>query len=152
MDLWNEIVRPACLELSSVLAENLRNQFTVQKRQWCRNWLSKKDLGLSTSLVKELRAEDPKAFQKLLRMSPQSFDLLLSLIEPGITKETTNMREAIPAHTKLEITLHYLCTGATLLNLEHYFRVSDSAISSFIPEVLNEIDERLAPEHLHVSF
>ena len=44
-------------------------------------------------------------------MSPDRFDHLLSLIEPIVTKESTNLREPISAGERLSITLRFLATG-----------------------------------------
>ncbi|XP_054260154.1 cilia- and flagella-associated protein 44-like [Macrosteles quadrilineatus] len=48
-------------------------------------------------LLTELRNEDPAEYRACLRMSPESFDALLELIEPVITKQDTTMRPALGA-------------------------------------------------------
>ncbi|KAJ8974704.1 hypothetical protein NQ317_018505 [Molorchus minor] len=59
------------------------------------------------------------------------------------------MRDAIPAQIKLEITLSYLATGMNYRSLQHFFRVSKSAISRLIPEVCDAICDKLK-EHIKV--
>lgn len=53
------------------------------------------------------------------------------------------MRDAIPAITKLEITLRFLATGDSYKSLEALYRVGNSTISGFIPTVCSEIASAL---------
>ncbi|KOB72525.1 Uncharacterized protein OBRU01_12103, partial [Operophtera brumata] len=57
-----------------------------------------------------------------------NFDRLLKLLEPIITKQSTQLREAIPSEIKLAITLRFLATG-----------VSKQFISAMLPDVLKAI-------------
>ncbi|KAJ4447797.1 hypothetical protein ANN_09805 [Periplaneta americana] len=91
------------------------------------------------TLLKELAEEDPAEYRKHLRMSPEKFDELLTMIEPSIRKQDTVMRMAIPTRTKLEITLRYLASGDSFKTLHHLYRVSANTISCFLPEVLSAI-------------
>lgn len=149
----NNLLRAACLELCSMVTENIRDEITSEseKKQWVIGWMSKKSSGLSQNLIPELRTEDPKGFKKLLRMSPESFDEILEAVGPGITKQDTVMRAAIPASTKLEMVLRYLALGTPISQLEFDFRVSKSSMSTFLPEVLQEIIDKLGPEYLKVG-
>ncbi|XP_050669933.1 uncharacterized protein LOC126968827 [Leptidea sinapis] len=53
------------------------------------------------------------------------------------------MRPAIPARTKLQISLRYLATGDSFSSLESSYRVPKSSMSKFLPEVLDAIYEGL---------
>ncbi|KOB65146.1 Uncharacterized protein OBRU01_21929, partial [Operophtera brumata] len=79
-----------------------------------------------------------------MRMSTAQFDILLEKVAPAIQRQDTNMRSAIPAKIKLEVTLSFLATGSSYRVLSHVFRVSKPAISKFIPEVLDEIYNQLS--------
>ncbi|XP_050302766.1 putative nuclease HARBI1 [Anthonomus grandis grandis] len=94
-------------------------------------------------LLKELAIEDVREYRNCMRMSPASFDVLLKKISPAIQRSDTTMRMALPARTKLEITLSYLATGNSYRNLQQQFRVSRPAISKFIPEVCDAIYDAL---------
>lgn len=50
---------------------------------------------------------DPEKYIEYLRMNRNSFNELLKLIEPSITKQDV-VRTLIPASTRLEICLRYL--------------------------------------------
>lgn len=82
-------------------------------RLWCRKWLLERqsERGMQHFVFNELALSDVGGFQSFLRMSPSTYDDLLGLIEPLISRSDTNMREAISAHEKLVVTLRYLSTG-----------------------------------------
>ena len=90
----------------------------------------------SYSLVyDEIKEEDPERFERAMRMSPENFDYLLSLVEPLIARQDTRMRRAIPAHHRLMYTLRYLASGANFFLLSELFRVSEQLIADDIPRV-----------------
>lgn len=134
-DLCREFIAEAC----EVLGEELN-----KKREWTRKWLLKRDShGASSQLIKELRMEDPLEYKACLRMSPESFDELLQLVESKISKQDTIMRKALPPKLKLEVTLSFLATGNSYRSLQHFFRVSKPAISDFIPKVCEALCDSL---------
>lgn len=106
----------ACSILSGVLAQQLKQRLTEsdrsklksrkKRRWWVRQWIQKlKSNGGSMFISRELRNENPEDFKKILRMSDTHFDYLLNKIQFKIHKMETTMREAIPADTKLKLTL-----------------------------------------------
>lgn len=94
-------------------------------------------------LFEDLTCEDSGEHMKLFRMSRSDFDLLLTMIEPAITKKTSNMRKPIPANIRLAITMRYLATGDNYRSLHDLFKVSNSAITLIIPEVCEAISNAL---------
>ena len=77
--------------------------------------------------------------KKFLRMSPDVFDELLNLIEEDITRQNTHLRESIPATVKLAATIRFLATGENYSDLQYQFRVHQSTLGQFIPEVRDAI-------------
>lgn len=131
-----------------VLEDVLMNS---QKRRWIRKWLARRDTrGASSLLLKELAVEDVAEYTNCMRMSPKSFDILLTKIYPDIQRSNSTMRMAIPAKIKLQITLSYLATGNSYRNLAQQYRVSRPAISIFVPEVCDAIYE-VIKEFIKVS-
>nr|CAH7740928.1 unnamed protein product [Callosobruchus chinensis] len=61
------------------------------------------------------------------------------MVDEMLLKQDTIMRMAIPVTTKLEITLRYLATGDSFKSLEYLFRVPETTISKFLPQVLTAI-------------
>lgn len=121
------------------------------KRLWVRQWIDRRHLENSAnSLINELRNQDVNEFRNFLRMSPIQFDLLLQKVSPIVSKQDTCMRKAIPAATRLIITLRYLITGDSFRSLMYFFRVPHNTISSIIPETCRAIHSVLCDEHLKV--
>ncbi|XP_025203752.1 protein ALP1-like [Melanaphis sacchari] len=149
------LVAEACAVLSGVLTKQLKRRLTEidkfklkrrrKRRWWVRQWIQRRNNnGGSTFISRELRNENPEDFKNILRLSDTHFDFLLNKIQFNIQKLNTTMREAIPADTKLKITLRYLATGDSFKSLEYFFRVPKSTISKFLPEVCTEIYAALA--------
>ncbi|KOB73024.1 Uncharacterized protein OBRU01_11434, partial [Operophtera brumata] len=87
--------------------------------------LSKEPLTMDQQLH-ELVAEPSKEFKKFTRMSSVDFEYLLN-------KQNTQLREAIPARTRLAVTLRYLATGDDYQSLHFLFKISPQVISQIIP-------------------
>lgn len=121
-----------------------------KKRYWVRPWIARRKLfGASDTLCRELAAEDRESFKNMLRMDTEKFDELLRLVEPIIAKQNTFFREAIPASTRLQVTLRFLATGDSYKSLELLFRIPQPTLSYLIPAVLKAIITVLK-EHMKV--
>lgn len=125
---------------------------TRRRKVWTRPWLTKKHLGLINLIHSEFAQEDHKEFKKALRMNECVFEKLLSSIKPYITKQNTVMRESISARAKLSVTLRFLATGETYRSLMYSFRIHESTISRFVPEVCGVIYKVLKEKYLKVSW
>lgn len=106
--------------------------------------------GGTATILAEFEREDPKEFRSFMRMEIHHFNGLLQAIAPKISKADTVMRLAIPAKVKRQVTICFLATGASYRFLSSFFRVSEPAISKFIPEVLDAIYENLK-DYIKVS-
>lgn len=145
------IIRHYMNIIISCLIEDLEEELKKQKRIWTRPWLLRRDThGASVGLLTELAIEDHQEYRQCLRMNPIQFESLLTKLSPRIQRKDTHLRPAIPAKIKLEVTLSYLATGNSYLSLSHFFRVSKSAISLLIPEVLDALYENLR-DYIKVS-
>lgn len=100
--------------------------------------------GASRSLIPILRENDQKSFFKFFRMSPETFDLLLSYLEPRISPQKCT-REPIHAKERLEVVLRYLATGDLVFSTGLLFRISEAATHNFIAKVCDAIWEALRP-------
>ena len=99
----------------------------MKRSAWVKPWLGRKiNPGLSEKLV--LRFEDESEYKKLLSMTPQDFDEILGLIQDDIIKTNTNMRDSIPANTKLAATIGLLFTNIFV----HKYKYSKSCFHSFM--------------------
>lgn len=94
-------------------------------------------------MFQEMLNEDSEEFKNFCRMSPNDFDVLLSKVEPLITKQNTRLRLPIPAKVRLAITLRFLATGDSYRSLHYLFKISSAAITIIVQEVCMAINRVL---------
>lgn len=140
----NNYLSPIVKALIREAAEAIDDEVNRERREWVKDWLKRRDsLGGTSLLLKELAVEDQLEYKRCLRMTPENFEQLLSMVKDIIQCKDTIMRDAITAEVKLQVTLNFLATGNSYRSLSHFFRVSRPAISKFIPEVCDAISEVL---------
>ena len=83
-----------------------------------------------------------------MRMSPETFEQLLTMIGPIISKKDTYMREAIGAAERLSLTIHYLAEGASQQSMSFQYRIGRSTVSGIIHETCQAIWEALHEVYL----
>lgn len=113
-----------------------------KRKMWCRQIFVNSDIPRN-DFFNKLLADDACLFRNFTRISKQDFDYLLNKVAPLISKSDTNFRDSIPAEVKLHCTLRFLATGDSYRSLMYLFRISDSAISLFIPKVCEAISHTL---------
>lgn len=74
--------------------------------------------------LSELVYEPSCEFHKFTRMSQEDFEDLLSKVSPFITKKNTQLRHAVPAKTRLALTLRFLASGDSYESLHFLFKFS----------------------------
>ncbi|XP_069615755.1 uncharacterized protein [Ranitomeya imitator] len=79
-------------------------------------------------------------------MRIQTFDILLDILRPGITKKDTRMRKYISAEERLILTLRFLATGLSYAALHLEFLLGKSTISGIVRDTCTEIWRRLHQE------
>lgn len=84
-----------------------------KKRIWCKEWYKNRNKYSHINLIKELEIDEPGDLYNYLRMDQESFEFLLQLIAPKITRQNTKMRQSVTAKERLLATLRYLATGRT---------------------------------------
>ncbi|XP_047035257.1 putative nuclease HARBI1 [Helicoverpa zea] len=72
-------------------------------------------------------------------MDIASFEFLLQLIEPKITKQNTRMRQSVTARERLIATLRYLATGRTYADMKFTCAISPQLLGKIIPETCKEL-------------
>ncbi|KAM4045446.1 putative nuclease HARBI1 [Anomaloglossus baeobatrachus] len=112
-------------------------------RIWAREWLLERDRLSHLNLLRELQERHPNDFQNYLRMSENSFKILLQRVEHQITRQNTVMRAAVTSVERLSVTLRFLATGRTLTDLQYSSAISLSALSSIIPDTCQAIIDNL---------
>ena len=75
------------------------------RKIWTREWLRDRTLfGAYYTLLAELRNLDISGYRNFLRMDVKSFEELLQLVAPIITRQDTNMKSTIPPGQRLALT------------------------------------------------
>ncbi|KAM4026827.1 uncharacterized protein ACNLHF_022691 [Anomaloglossus baeobatrachus] len=131
--------------VSALLLEAARQEDEAQmrskrrRRMWTREWLRKRSQFSHMRLVRELQENNPHDFRNYLRMSEESFKLILESVKPYIQRQNTRMRAAVPAEERLAVTLRFLATGRSLQDLHFSAAISRPLLSTIIPETCNAI-------------
>ena len=111
-----------------------------KRRKWAQQWYLCRERFGHVPLLNELRISEPDVFKNFLRMDGESFDKLLDLVRPYITKENTVMRSAISPFERLSITLRFLATGNTFEDLKFVSAISPQAIGGIVIDTCNAIN------------
>lgn len=84
----------------------------LKKRTVERRWWERPHLGVDNrsvygqhNLLNQMRLSDVDSFVSIVRLSPQSFDKMLSIVGPALTKDSN--RPSINPSTRLAVTLRY---------------------------------------------
>ncbi|XP_057294525.1 uncharacterized protein LOC130623036 [Hydractinia symbiolongicarpus] len=116
---------------------------------WVRQiYKQREECGIYHTLVQEMALGDRESYFKFMRMSPESFQYLLNVIGPEISKKDTKFRKAISASERLCLTLHYLAYGGSQQSLGFSFRIAKSTISSIVNETCSAIWNCLKEQYL----
>jgi len=124
----------------------------IQRKYWVHPINLKKDkFKLCSTFVPELRKQNAEYRHKsYFRMSVEKFDYLLRLVAPILTKQDTNMRQAIEPTLKLAITLHHLAEGSSHKSIANHYRLGRSTVSNIIYATCDALYEALQPTYLAV--
>ena len=79
-------------------------------------------------------------------MQPEMFNELLHRIRPRLVKHDTTYRDDLEPGLKLAVTLRYLATGNSYVDLAYNFRVSNNSINILVPEVCQAILDEFVVE------
>ena len=130
----------------------LRKLRKLRRKQARSYWIRyifrhREEFGVSSTLFEELK-QDREYFFRFMRMTPERFDHLLSLVRPKIEKLDTNFRKAIRAETRLALTLRFLASGESQQSLSYSFRVGRTTVSQIVSETCAAIFDSLKEPYL----
>lgn len=83
-----------------------------------------------------------------MRMSPETFDDVLALVGPYISKQSTKLRNPISSGERLALTIRYLATGNSQQSMSFSYRIGRTTVSSIINETCIAIWEALREKYL----
>ena len=78
-----------------------------------------------------------------MRMSPDRYEHLLSIVGPKLQRQKTHLREPISPSERLTLTLRYLARGESQQSLSFSFRISRTAISNILADTCEKIWDSL---------
>ncbi|CAH1969151.1 unnamed protein product, partial [Acanthoscelides obtectus] len=118
------------------------------KRSWVHEInICRKSFGEFYHLYRDAR-KYPEKFYEYLRMSKESFDLLLSHLDPYLCGIGTNFRERISAEQRLVITLRFLATGESYRSLALHFRLGVATVSNIVNHTCMVIWDTMKSDYL----
>ena len=118
-----------------LLVRKRRQRLKYRKRFWVRQiYAERRWKGEFNLLVRDLMLCDHEYFFRYFRMSPTTFEMLLSWVAPLIKKQSTTMREPISPEERLSVTLQYLVTGDAQTTISASNRISPITVGRIIEE------------------
>ena len=81
----------------------------------------------------------------------KNFEEIFQLIKNDIRKENTKMREPIPPRLKLTVTMCFLSVEESYNSFQFQFRIHNSPLSLFVPEIFQAIFTRLKEKYMKVT-
>ena len=127
--------------------ERSRRRNRKRRSVWTRQWLLRRPLyGQYETLLVELNREDGASYRNFLRMDNVLFEEIVEKVGPKITKKDTILRKALDPGLKIAITLRYLATGNSYLDLSYAFRVAPNTISLIVKDVTQAIIKEYSNE------
>ncbi|CAH2001305.1 unnamed protein product [Acanthoscelides obtectus] len=95
----------------------------------------------------QLKSDEDK-FQLYHRMSQNTYQLLLDLVKPSLTKQNTHYRGCVPAEERLLITIRYLATGSSFRAMSYIFKRGETTIGKIVNESCEAIWKVLQPIYM----
>ncbi|XP_056397868.1 uncharacterized protein LOC130293341 isoform X2 [Hyla sarda] len=103
--------------------------------------------GAHSTLYVELRRH-PEKFRDFLRMSVESFDVLLQQVKTRIQCQDNQLRRRVSPEERLIVTLRFLATGESFSSLNFQFFLGKSTISSIVRDTCKALWECLHQEFI----
>lgn len=113
-------------------------QQQVERRLWKREWTYGQAFWSSV-----LNKFDDEQWREHFRMSRSTFESVLQLLEPALSKQTTNWRKPLEARQRLAIVLWWLATPSEYRNVACLFGVGISTVCVLVRQVTAAIKRSL---------
>ena len=108
------------------------------RRFWIRPiFVDRGSAGAFHSLVSRMKETDRESFFRYLRMSPDRFDHLLTLVASLITKSDA-VRTPIPPEERFAVTQRFLASGDSQQSTSFQFKMGKSTVCKIMEEVTNK--------------
>ena len=133
------------LQNQAIAAFLLKNK-QKERSTWVHElWMARQEKGHFSNLIAEMRLHDHTMHFCYFRMLPETFDNLLRIVGPLLTKEKSHFRDPLSPGLRLAVALRYLATGESQASLSFNFRIGRSTVCHILDEVPNKIWAALSP-------
>ncbi|XP_050304523.1 uncharacterized protein LOC126742038 [Anthonomus grandis grandis] len=99
-------------------------------------------------LLRDLKENNPDDFKNYLRMDKSTFEYILNLVRPYISKQDTVMRKSITADEYLVATLRFLATRRSYQDIQFFTCISAPSLCNIRPETCLAIYTTLKDKYL----
>uniref|UniRef100_A0A1X7V9H6 DDE Tnp4 domain-containing protein n=2 Tax=Amphimedon queenslandica TaxID=400682 RepID=A0A1X7V9H6_AMPQE len=135
-----------------VIIAGKKQRKRAKHKFWVRKiFLERKKLGFYQTLLSEMRVTDREFYFRFLRMTPERFDHLLSLVQPYLSKNTCHSRQSISPGEMLAVCLRYLATGDSQQTQSSSFRLGRSTVCRIIWDTCDALWFALKKKYLKAS-
>ncbi|KAL1439360.1 hypothetical protein MTO96_010373 [Rhipicephalus appendiculatus] len=127
----------------------LKRRRAFLRKYWVRpTWTKRADESEFFTAMKNMKNGDESLFYMFYRMSPDTFDMLHSLVREQLTKDQCPSREPISSGERLALTLRFLLSGMLVRDAAMAFRVGIETARSIIRETCTVLWEVLSPQYM----
>ncbi|KAL1479688.1 hypothetical protein MTO96_051653 [Rhipicephalus appendiculatus] len=127
----------------------LKRRRAFLRKYWVRpTWTKRADESEFFTAMKNMKNGDESLFYMFYRMSPDTFDVLHSLVREQLTKDQCPSREPISSGERLALTLRFLSSGMLVRDAAMAFRVGIETARSIIRETCTVLWEVLSPQYM----
>lgn len=120
----------ACLAIILTMSTRKR----IKRKRWMKEWLKKRETFSHMRLLREIAIAESEDYKNYFRMNESSFNKLLDMVSPLLSRESTNMRHCLPVKERLGVTLRYLATGRSFEDMKFSAIMSPSSIGIAVIE------------------
>jgi hypothetical protein len=115
-----------------------------ERRWWQRQLYTSREVYSGSSFLADLNFRSFSGLYKnFTRIFRSEFEFLINLIGGKVSKKDTAFRKAISVQKGLALTLRFLASSDSYVNLQSVFKISKQAISCIVPEVCEALVEKL---------
>lgn len=111
----------------------------VTRKRWMKEWLKKRQSFTHINLLNEIILTNEEDYKNYFRISGNTFNMLLELVRPFMTRNNAHLRCCISIEGRLAVTLRYLATGRYFEDLKFSAIMSPSSISYAVMETCEVI-------------
>lgn len=91
--------------MAAEVYDKLNSGTSRERKVWTREWLAARK---KISIYQDIEAEDEEKFCNAFHMSKVKFEELFQHVKQRIEKESTVMRQPVPARTRLQVGENFL--------------------------------------------